>query len=1199
MKATCRFVKVFFLFIILFVLFACNQKEQYLITWVDEDGTLIYSEEVTEGEMPVYNEEEPVKPHNDDYVYLFSNWSPEVVIASEDATYYVVYETIENSFTITWLNEDGSLLEQDEDLSYLTMPTYNGETPQKDRSDTIYYEFSSWTPEVTPITGDQTYYAVYLQRNLLLHEIMLEAENGNIQAFEILVEFASDQYDHPEAKLHLERLNPQAFADSFSNGNLRSFDVLSSLEHYDNPNIKDIWETIDFSYYYDAVENGDSSILDQIMYNYSDKNPEIADDLSSISMDIMKDMYINDGYSDVYLLMMLVTEYDNQNADQFIKFLLESGDDTILSFLENNLQFSSYAEEYLSDLDPTIYLNKSIEGIPNALNSIQVMIKFGNIAAIDALIEAAEQQVPYAINRLISTYIEFEYDLIETAIYRFVDEEHPLMGESLARYFSYNDNTPTFVLEILKYAADQGKIEAIKLIDKYEIESLILNIDLSAYFLQSQESNYHDLQDQVKWLKTFAQYGSIDAINHLKEIGIQDSSEALEHLYEITLNEIFLDALVEMAQDGNLFAYSSLLELAASLESAMIVQIFLTYPFDGLIEKFVSNDNDAGNEVLSLMYNFENNQIIDDVFSLIEGGDQYLLSRVINYGRTRDSQIIKDELLSLDTTQMLEKLLMADYRAYDNLFQLYNLYNRQDVYNSLNSIDITPLIGLISQRNQHALDIIVELNYFFENEMAQSVEMVDFDYQDYITEIEQGNIDVYRYVDRMYYIRIYPEIRILDPTHIYSLAVDGNLDAYEIFHGLVFMYYNQEAISLFNDFDLSEIYLLSEAGSFEHLSIIMELAENNHSEALIALREIDVTLLIDYYLNGYYIKNEESSDMYTDLMSLAYDYSNINLVNNLIGFKENEEAMSMIRAFFSTKMLFMVDDLVIAANSGLISLQSIYFSFYGQPNNAYYVLLEVAKTDQSAMSYLMHIGNDGYTNAYNDIKEILSAGYTESIQIYQLEQSFNHLDDLNVDNIVQSANNGSFNAIKILISLSKNYNNKSAIDALKIMHLDGLENAIYSEEKMEAFIYLYQLGNLEAIEKLHQLVNLGDLEAYRCLYELNIEIEADLYHEIVIASKFSPVALEFLSELVQNGNEHAYDDVIAASETNYERVLFSLLKIYQIDYSPTVLNDYMGIVKESDISGIHHLIFEAPHYSSYEFVYSLLEEQGYLVSYMS
>ena len=67
----------------------------------------------------------------------------------------------EHLYTVTWNNFDGTLLEKDENLTYGTTPTYDGETPIRQSDDEFTYTFSGWTPEVTKVTCDITYTAKF------------------------------------------------------------------------------------------------------------------------------------------------------------------------------------------------------------------------------------------------------------------------------------------------------------------------------------------------------------------------------------------------------------------------------------------------------------------------------------------------------------------------------------------------------------------------------------------------------------------------------------------------------------------------------------------------------------------------------------------------------------------------------------------------------------------------------------------------------------------------------------------------------------------------------------------------------------------------------------------------------------------------------------------------------------------------------
>ena len=131
---------------------------KYPISWLNEDLTLIYTEDVDYGTLPVYTGETPTKEPVETYV--FSGWSPNVELVEGAASYTAVFTT-RDKCTVTWVNYNGVVLETDMNLDVGTTPTYDGATPVHEPTADTEYTFTGWLPAVGPITESVTYTAQY------------------------------------------------------------------------------------------------------------------------------------------------------------------------------------------------------------------------------------------------------------------------------------------------------------------------------------------------------------------------------------------------------------------------------------------------------------------------------------------------------------------------------------------------------------------------------------------------------------------------------------------------------------------------------------------------------------------------------------------------------------------------------------------------------------------------------------------------------------------------------------------------------------------------------------------------------------------------------------------------------------------------------------------------------------------------------
>ena len=140
---------------------SCVNLPVYTITFVDGENVI---EEllVSEGDMPkcylcdsYAKKIEPTVSHRYTFTGMFT---PEIVAATEDASYQVVWDSTLRAYTVTFLDGIDTLASAE--WAYGSVPTYEG-TPAKAATDKYTYTFKAWDKEFVEVTEATAYTAVF------------------------------------------------------------------------------------------------------------------------------------------------------------------------------------------------------------------------------------------------------------------------------------------------------------------------------------------------------------------------------------------------------------------------------------------------------------------------------------------------------------------------------------------------------------------------------------------------------------------------------------------------------------------------------------------------------------------------------------------------------------------------------------------------------------------------------------------------------------------------------------------------------------------------------------------------------------------------------------------------------------------------------------------------------------------------------
>ena len=129
-----------------------STRNSYTVTWKNDDGSTIDQTVVEYGVVPTHAD--PSKPATAEYTYTFTGWTPNVVAVTGNATYTATYSSTKNSYTVTFVDYDGT------ELKVETVEYGQAATPPANPVRENYY-FMGWDSDFSFVTEDMTVTATY------------------------------------------------------------------------------------------------------------------------------------------------------------------------------------------------------------------------------------------------------------------------------------------------------------------------------------------------------------------------------------------------------------------------------------------------------------------------------------------------------------------------------------------------------------------------------------------------------------------------------------------------------------------------------------------------------------------------------------------------------------------------------------------------------------------------------------------------------------------------------------------------------------------------------------------------------------------------------------------------------------------------------------------------------------------------------
>ena len=293
------------------------ENNNIIVKWIVE-GQVVEEDEIEYGEEPIYNGATPTKKSENEISYTFLQWN-KTIEANGDITYIAEFESSVRIYKVKWIVE-GIVVEEDE-IEYGEEPIYNGVTPVKEMTLDEEYEFIGWDKEVTIVTEDTVYVAVF---NTIIHEYV--ASYNQLEASNVQINYNNESYYRLFFNTRYsstdERLGYRIILTDVDTNEQYIYEGTDTIGII---NVPKIVETVSITYESYGIYNEQEKIYDTVIMNdlltfinneveFSDSIDLIANHMYQLSMVINSTSLNTETNNTVTLLIT----YDDSSTDEII-----------------------------------------------------------------------------------------------------------------------------------------------------------------------------------------------------------------------------------------------------------------------------------------------------------------------------------------------------------------------------------------------------------------------------------------------------------------------------------------------------------------------------------------------------------------------------------------------------------------------------------------------------------------------------------------------------------------------------------------------------------------------------------------------------------------------------------------------------------------------------------------------------------------